>query len=279
MGFEIQAHRGARSFFPENTLQAFCKAADLGVRVVELDLVVSKDHEIVVSHDPWLSGPHCSDPHGNPLSPEDRQQYLYDMAYRDIATYDCGLPHPSFTLQQRIVSSKPLLSMVFTRVDAWMASLGMEGRMIYNLEIKSWPDKDGIFHPAPDCYAALVVRLVEASGLSDRVRIQSFDYRVVREAWKLNSQLCYGLLIEESQNMDQVLRTLGFLPHYVNPHFALVDCTLAEYLHAQSIRMIPWTVNRKEDMLAMKHRGADGIITDYPELAFSLFGSQQEPSV
>ena len=151
--------------------------------------------------------------------------------------------------------------------------------MIYNLEIKSWPDKDGIFHPAPDCYAALVVRLVEASGLSDRVRIQSFDYRVVREAWKLNPQLCYGLLIEESQNMDQVLRTLGFLPHYVNPHFALVDCTLAEYLHAQSIRMIPWTVNRKEDMLAMKHRGADGIITDYPELAFSLFGSQQEPSV
>ena len=279
MVFEIQAHRGARSFFPENTIQAFCKAADLGVRVVELDLVVSKDHEIVVSHDPWLSGPHCSDPHGNPLSPEDRQQYLYDMAYRDIATYDCGLPHPSFTLQQRIVSSKPLLSMVFTRVDAWMASLGMEGRMIYNLEIKSWPDKDGIFHPAPDCYAALVVRLVEASGLSDRVRIQSFDYRVVREAWKLNPQLCYGLLIEESQNMDQVLRTLGFLPHYVNPHFALVDCTLAEYLHAQSIRMIPWTVNRKEDMLAMKHRGADGIITDYPELAFSLFGSQQEPSV
>ncbi len=76
MVFEIQAHRGARSFFPENTIQAFCKAADLGVRVVELDLVVSKDHQIVVSHDPWLSGPHCSDPYGNLLSTENRQQRL-----------------------------------------------------------------------------------------------------------------------------------------------------------------------------------------------------------
>ena len=272
MVFEIQAHRGARSFFPENTLQAFCNAADIGVRVVELDLVVSKDHEIVVSHDPWLSGPHCSDPHGNPLSPEERQRRIYDMAYRDIAAYDCGLPHPSFPLQLRIAACKPLLSSVFTRVDAWMSSVGMKGRMIYNLEIKSWPEQDGIFHPAPDRYAALVVRFVDASGMSDRVRIQSFDYRVVREAWKLNPQLCYGLLIEDPRNMEQALQSLGFLPHYVNPHYSLVDHELAEYLHARSIRMIPWTVNSKEDMLAMRCIGADGIITDYPELAFSLFG-------
>ena len=279
MVFEIQAHRGARSFFPENTHQAFCKAADLGVRVVELDLVVSKDHEIVVSHDPWLSGPHCSDPNGNPLSTENRQRRIYAMVYRDIAAYDCGLPHPSFPLQQRIASCKPLLSTIFTRVDACMASAGMKGRMIYNLEIKSWPDKDGIFHPSPDRYAALVLRLVEASGLSGRIRIQSFDYRVVREAWKLNPQLSYGLLIEEPKNMKQLLRTLGFLPQYVNPHFSLVDRELAEYLHAQGIRMIPWTVNSKDDMLAMKHNGADGIITDYPELALSLFGVPQEPSL
>ncbi len=279
MVFEIQAHRGARSFFPENTIQAFCKAAELGVRVVELDLVVSKDHQIVVSHDPWLSGHHRSDPLGNPLSPEDPQRHMYDMLYRDIAAYDCGLPHPSFPLQQRIASCKPLLSTVFTRVDACMASVGMKGRMTYNLEIKSWPDKDGIFHPSPDWYAALVLRLVEASGLSNRIRIQSFDYRVVREAWKLNPQLCYGLLIEEPENMEQLLRTVGFNPQYVNPHVSLADRDMAEYLHAQSIRMVPWTVNSKEDMLAMRQCGADGIITDYPELAFSLFGLPEDPSL
>ena len=276
MAFEIQAHRGARSFFPENTLQAFFKAADLGVRVVELDLVVSKDHEIVVSHDPWLSAPLCSDPLGQPLFAEDRLQYLmYDMAYSDIAAFDCGLPHPSFPLQQRIASFKPLLSSVFTRVDAYMASVGMHGQMIYNLEIKSWPDKDGIYHPTPDRYASLVLRVAEDAGLSSRVRIQSFDYRVIREAWKLNSQLCYGLLIEEMKHMERFLPVLGFLPRYVNPHFSLVNRELTEYLHAKQIRMIPWTVNSREDMLKMKRIGAEGIITDYPELALALFGLQK----
>ncbi|MCX6179902.1 MAG: glycerophosphodiester phosphodiesterase family protein [Chlorobiales bacterium] len=274
MGFEIQAHRGARSFFPENTCQAFCKAADLGVRVLELDLVVSKDHEIVVSHDPWLSGPCCSDSHGHSLSYEDRLRYvMYDMAYVDIATFDCGLPHPSFSHQQRITACKPLLSTVFNTVDAYMILERMKGRMIYNLEIKSWPDKDGVFHPTPDRYAALVLRCVEEAGLSNCVRIQSFDSRVVREAWKRNPQLCYGLLIDEMKNMELCLQALDFLPQYVNPHVSLVNRELTEYLHAQHIKMIPWTVNNKVGMLAMKQGGADGIITDYPEIALELFGS------
>ena len=72
---------------------------------------------------------------------------------------------------------------------------------------------------------------------------------------------------------------LGFNPQYVNPHVSLADRDLAEYLHAEGILMIPWTVNSKEDMLAMMHNGADGIITDYPELALSLFGVPQEPSL
>lgn len=155
----------------------------------------------------------------------------------------------------------------------------MTGRMIYNLEIKSWPDKDGVFHPTPDLYAALVLRLVEEAGLSNCVRIQSFDSRVVLEAWKLNPQLCYGLLIDEVKNMDHYLHALDFLPGYVNPHFSLVDRELTEYLHAKRIKMIPWTVNSKADMLAMKHVGADGIITDYPDLALALFGSLGEPSI
>ena len=276
MAFEIQAHRGARSFFPENTLQAFCKAADLGARVVELDLVVSKDHQIVVSHDPWLSAPLCSDLHAHPLTADDRFRYtIYDMLYADIVRFDCGLPHPSFSGQQRIFACKPLLSKLFPALDAYMASAGMKEPMIYNLEIKSWPDKDGIFHPGPASYAALVVELVMAAGLSSRVRIQSFDYRVIREAWKLNRDLCYGLLIDERSNMEPFLQRLGFLPRYLNPHFALVDQEMADCLHAQGIGMIPWTVNRPEEMLAMQQLGAEGIITDYPERAITLFGAPQ----
>jgi glycerophosphoryl diester phosphodiesterase len=273
MAFEIQAHRGGRAHFPENTLQAFCHAATLGIRVLELDLLVSSDHQIVVSHDPWLSAPLCSDPHGHPLSIEERQRYiLYEMRYADIASFDCGLPHPSFPEQVRVAAFKPLLSSVFSEVDSCMASAGMKGRMIYNLEIKSWPDKDGLFHPSPDRYAALVVQFVEAAGLSLRVRIHSFDERVIREAWRLNPRICYGLLIEEAKNRSQLFRKLGFVPRYVNPHFSLVDREMTEALHDQGIAMIPWTVNRRDEMMAMKQIGVDGIITDYPERAIALFG-------
>ena len=75
-----------------------------------------------------------------------------------------------------------------------------------------------------------------------------------------------------------MLPHLGFLPRYVNPHFSLVDREMTDYLHAKQIRMIPWTVNRTEDMKAMKQLGAEGIITDDPEQALSLFGLQEEVS-
>ncbi len=278
MAFEIQAHRGARSFFPENTLQAFCHAAALGVRVLELDLVVSRDHELVVSHDPWLSAPLCSDPQGRPLSMEDRWRYvMYEMKYADIAFFDCGLPHPSFPGQLRIAARKPLLATVFQEVDTFMASSGMNDSMMYNLEIKSWPDKDDVFHPFPDKYAALVVQVVHAAGLSSRVRIQSFDNRVIWEAWKINSQLCYGLLIDEAKHIPKSLQALGFVPQYVNPHFSLVGREMTKDLHSQNILVIPWTVNSAKEMLAMKHLGADGIITDYPEQAIALFSEHLPP--
>ncbi len=273
MAFEIQAHRGGRTQFPENSLQAFCHAVALGIRVLELDVVVSKDHQIVVSHDPWLSAPLCSDPHGHPLSTEDRFRYiLYDMVYADIATFDCGLPHTSFPGQVRVATIKPLLSTVFRELEGYMVSMGMKGSVTYNLEIKSWPDKTGIFHPPPARYAALVLQLVEAAGLSLRVRIQSFDYLLLREAWRLNPLLCYGFLIDEAKDMDRILCELDFLPRYVNPHFSLVDREMRDALHEQGIGMIPWTVNRTEEMLAMEQIGAEGIITDYPERAIALFG-------
>lgn len=271
MDFEVQAHRGARSFFPENTLQAFCKAADIGIRVLELDLVVSRDHEIVVSHDPWLSGPLCSDPQGHPLALDDRRHIIYNMLYDEIALFDCGRQHPSFSAQQSVSAAKPLLSSVFKGVDSYMVSADLKGRMIYNLEIKSWPDKDGVFHPSPERYAALLLQLIEKAGLSLRVRIQSFDERVIREAWRLNPRLCYGLLIEKREDAEVLLQEPGFFFRYVNPHFSLVNRDMTAFLHTRGIRMIPWTVNETEDMLAMKQVGADGIITDYPERAIALF--------
>jgi glycerophosphoryl diester phosphodiesterase len=273
MGFEIQAHRGARSFFPENTLPAFCKAAWLGIRVIELDVVVSGDNEVLVSHDPRLSGPLCCDPSGMPLEEEDRSPYvIYDMTYREIAAFDCGRPHPSFPSQQQTRAGKPLLRDVFRSVDTYMLSAGLPGKMIFNIEIKSWPDKDGIYHPEPAGYARLIMDVVASAGFRDRVRIQSFDYRVVREAWKMDAGLCYGLLVNEREHVSPYLDELGFVPYYLNPRYRLVSEDLVGEMHGRGIMVIPWTVNSTEEMLEMKRLGADGLITDYPERAIGLQG-------
>src|SRR5688572_24845255 len=65
--FDVQGHRGARGLKPENTIPAFLLAIDSGVTTIELDVVVTKDKEVVVSHEPWMSAAICLDPAGSPL--------------------------------------------------------------------------------------------------------------------------------------------------------------------------------------------------------------------
>ena len=263
MTFEIQAHRGARAFFPENTLQAFRKAADLGCRVIELDLNVSRDLRVVVSHDPWVNPP---------AGAEASKRFLYSMNYEEIARFDCGEPSPDFPLQQRVEAVRPELAEVFRAVEAHLCDAGRPGEMVYNLEVKSWPERDGVAHPPPEEYAALVIREVIAAGLERRVRLQSFDHRIVAEAKRIAPELCCGLLVEDRAVFDRFPAQPGFVPEYVNPRLDLVDEALVSWLHGLGAKMVVWTVNQPEEMLRMKRLGVDGLITDHPEIALHLPG-------
>ena len=262
MNFEIQAHRGARAFYPENTLQAFCKAADLGCRVIELDLVPSKDHRIIVAHDPWaLSSPDTETP---------SRRYLYSMDYDEIARLDCGAVSPDFPFQTRIRAVRPTLSEVFRTVEEHLCRIGRQSEMVYNLEVKSWPERDGQAHPDPAAYAALVIRDIAASGIEGRVRLQSFDDRILTEAKNVLPGLCYGLLVEDPIVLDSFPARPGFIPDYVSPQLDLVDESLISRLHGFGTKVVVWTVNSPEEMVRMKRLGADGVITDHPEIALFL---------
>jgi glycerophosphoryl diester phosphodiesterase len=261
MPFEIQAHRGARAFYPENTIPAFCKAADLGCRVIELDLVVSKDRRIFVSHDPWITATHDAVP---------SQQLFFAMEYQEIAAFDCGAPSPDFPQQQRIEAFRPLLSEVFLETEAHLRRIGRPEGMIYNLEVKSRPGLEGVAFPPPAEYAALVVAELRDSGLVGRVRLQSFDPRVVAEARRLMPDLCFGLLVEDPAALEGFPSSTGFVPDYVNPHVSLVDKPLVDMLHRHGSKVVAWTVNDPEEMVRMKRLGVDGLITDYPETALAL---------
>ena len=268
---EIHAHRGARSFFPENTVPAFLKAIELGVDAIELDLCISKDNQVVVSHDPYMQAGLCALPDGKVLTKKEEAQYvLYTMKYPDIVRFDCGRASSEFPRQQTVYAAKPLLEDVFRSVERHCEKLRRQGGIIYNLEVKSWVKGDDVLHPAPCEYARLVSNVVETSGVSSRVRVQSFDARILKEVRKISPDLSLGLLVRKGKNPETELNRLGFKPDYLNPFYSMVDSKLVRMLHERGVRIIPWTVNAPEAMLALAEMGVEGIITDYPERALEV---------
>lgn len=140
--FDWQGHRGARGLLPENTVPAFLKALEFPkISTLELDVVVSKDQQIVVSHEPWLSHHICSHSDGHPVSEQEETVLnIYQMTYAQIKSYDCGQRgNERFPEQEKIAVSKPTLSNVVLQVEAQCQQTNRK-KTFYNIEIKSRPN-------------------------------------------------------------------------------------------------------------------------------------------
>lgn len=267
--FDLQGHRGARGLFPENSIEGFLAAVELQVNTVEMDVVISKDNKVVVSHEPWLNSTICWGLNDKPI-PEGKELRIYEMSYVELTNYNCGShPHPSFPLQAKISTFKPLLSEVIMEVESSSAALEVNP-LNYNIEIKSTPEGDGVFHPAPEQFCKLVLEVLESGNILDRAIIQSFDLRALQTMKKLKPSIPLALLIEESADFEKNLAELGFTPDIYSPSFHLVNEELIKSCHDKSIKLIPWTVNEEEDMVRLLDLGVDGIITDYPDIALTL---------
>lgn len=267
--FDLQGHRGARGIFPENSLEGFISAVDLMVNTVEMDVVISADGQVVVSHEPWISSTICTDKLGNEL-PSGKQLNIYHMSYAKVRSYDCGSQeHPDFPLQAKIPTYKPLLSEVIDAVEQTAEKLDTDP-LTYNIEIKSSPETDGVFHPAPEEFCRAVLQVIEEGGIRDRAIIQSFDPRALRVSKKLAPAIPVALLVESSDGFESDLEKLGFTPDIYSPYFRLVDEEMVRTCHKNQIRIIPWTVNEEEDMAELLDLGVDGLITDYPDVALTL---------
>src|SRR5215510_5066027 len=156
-GFDIEGHRGCRGLMPENTVPAFLKAIDLGVNTLELDVVVSLDRQLVVSHDPFFSADISLDPEGHQIPSEKQTQYnLFKMDYAEIKRYDVGsLGNKRFPSQQKIKTYKPLLSEVFRETRKYIKEHGL-APVRYNVETKSTPAGDDLYNPKPAVFAKLL---------------------------------------------------------------------------------------------------------------------------
>lgn len=259
-----QGHRGARGLLPENTIPAFLKAMEYPIKTLELDVVISRDGQVVISHEPWMSPEICQGPDQEAIPEAETPVYkIFQMDYAQIREFDCGQHHPRFPEQQSVVVAKPLLSEMIDTVEQYCQATGRE-LPYYNIEIKSNPKWDGSLTPAPEAFAPLVLAVIKEKGISDRVCIQSFDVRSLEEVHRLAPEMTTAYLVESPGSIQAKLDLLTYVPPIYSPYFKLLTKVTIDEIHEKGMKVIPWTVNETEEMEQLLKMGADGIITDYP---------------
>lgn len=270
--FDIEGHRGARGLVPENTIPSFLKAIELGVDTIELDLVVSRDNKLVVSHEPWFSSAISLDKNGQLIPADKQKEYnLYKMNYSEIKKYDVGsIGNKDFPAQQKMKVYKPLLKDVFKETQKYVRKNKLKP-VRYNIEIKTVPQGENLYHPAYADYAKLVYDEILANKMEKRVIVQSFDVRALQEIRKLPVKLPIALLVQNKEGVERNVEKLGFQPEVYSPHFSLIDETTMQYCRQKGIKVIPWTINEIADMENLKKFNLDGIITDYPDRAIKVY--------
>jgi glycerophosphoryl diester phosphodiesterase len=261
-----QGHRGARGVFPENTIPAFLYAMqNPKITTLEMDLVITADKQVILSHEPWFSHEITTTPQGNALTEETEKQHaIYQMTLQDAQKYDVGLKqHPRFEQQKKIAAVKPSLAQLIGAIEN--EPRGKE--ISFNMEIKSQEEYDGTYTPSITEFASLVVDEIHRLGIHDRTTIQSFDVRALKAVHTLSPKIKLALLVENNDGFEVNLAKLGFIPQIYSPNYTLVDSKLISKCHDRNMQIIPWTVNSSLGIDLLINLGVDGIITDYPDLA------------
>lgn len=269
--FEVIGHRGYVSHYPENSLEGFINAVSLGVNALEMDLVISADKKVVVSHEPYMAAATVLTPEWKKISKSTEKSYnIYKMPYDSIKQYKIGLLKAQrFRDQKKIETFKPLLSEVLEQVEAHRLDQNLPS-IEYFLEIKSRPRDYGIFQPSPREFAELVMEIIEKYEMQEKVVVQSFDADFLNVFHKQYPGIRTSLLIYRTPWKEK-LEQLQFRPDIIGPYYKqLKRIDQVEELHAQGFKVIPWTVNSKRKIRKMMKLGVDGIISDYPARLLKL---------
>jgi len=266
-----QGHRGCRGLYPENTIPGFLKAIDLGATTLEMDLVITKDKKVILSHEPFFNHEITTLPNGEYVSESnERELNIYEMVYSKVKKYDVGQKvHPRFLQQQKIKANKPLLTEVIDSVEMH-AKTNNKQPLFYNIETKIQPQTDNVYHPEPQEFVDLIMAVILEKKIQNRVIVQSFDSRSLQYLHQKYPSIKTALLVEafDKKSFEKQIEDLGFTPTIYSPAQELVDLNLVQECRSKKIKLIPWTVNDLETIRRFVALGVDGIITDYPNLFF-----------
>lgn len=256
---QVHGHRGARARMPENTLPAFEYAIEVGVDVLELDMAVTKDNVLVVSHDPILHGPVCRGPV--------ERAVIHELTLKQVKEWDCGaIQNPGFKEQKTIPGTRmPTLDEVF--------ALAPKGKFEFNIETKIFADHPE-YSPGPAEFARLVVEAVKRHKLEKRVMIQSFDFRTLVQARKLAPDIRLSALYGMGPKDFLTLSKEGANAEIVSPEYRLITTEKVIAAHAKGLQVVPWTANKVEDWDRLVRAGVDAIISDDPAALIAHLKSQ-----
>lgn len=276
--FDLQAHRGGRGETTEESLRAFAKALELGVSTLELDVVLTKDGQPLVWHDPTIQPEKCADTapafDGDPQYPY-VGKLVHELTLAQVDTLDCGRLLSDYPRAEVVRGNKiATLPQVFSLADSYGADATR-----YDIETKVEADQPGA-SAEPQEFVDVVLAAVRSAGKVDRVEIQSFDWRtlpLVRGAepsiplvalydgrtWAADSPWLAG----ENPALigDPLIGARMVGASIAAPDYRLVTGqAYVDHAHALGLKVIPWTVNDDAAMRQQIGFGVDGVITDYP---------------
>ncbi|WP_018322536.1 glycerophosphodiester phosphodiesterase [Bradyrhizobium sp. WSM2793] len=295
MAFDIEAHRGGRALLPENTLPAFANALSMGVDTLELDVGVTADGEVVVSHERGLNPDLARGVGGTYIAPPGTP--LVKLRLDEVRTYDVGQIRQDSAYAKQFPDQRALPGTHIPTLSELFALVRKSGnsRVRFNIETKIDPNRpDETLDP--QAFVTKLLGPIETETFSDRVMIQSFDWRtlqlVQQQAPKIPTvYLTLQRGTGQTVALDKATNwTAGFspadhgssLPRTIkaaggtiwSPNFGDVTAALIAEAHGLGLRVVVWTVNKREDMARMMELGVDGIISDRPDLLREVAGEK-----
>lgn len=279
----IYGHRGARGEYPENTIEGFKHTFSLQIKAIEFDVLISKDNEPTIYHNFTLNKDLTKDENNNWLPTDDIK--IYEKTFEEIKTYNVGGIDSNSNYGKTFSKQKTLETARIPSLKDLLELVKFSGKDIFlNLEIKSSPYKQDLT-PNPSEMVKLILKDINDFNLVDQTLISSFDWRILREVKKQNSNILRGYLslqqgksktiFEDSLWVDGKFSSLELfeLPKVIKsldghvwcPFYRDVTKENVKLAHDLGLAVNVWTVNNDEDVLLMIEYSVDGIITDYPK--------------
>ncbi len=246
---QVHGHRGARAMRPENTIPAFEYAIDQGVDAIEMDVAVTKDDVLVISHDPVLNPEICRSLGGSKV--------IRELTFAELRQWDCGsLVNPHFPKQTPVAGTHiPALEEVL--------ALANRGNFLFNIETKIFKDQPQ-YTPTPERFVELLLCSIDRHNLRSRVIVQSFDFRTLHAMKKLAPDIRLAALDEDEKLGDFVTVAHSAGAGIISPEKGLITPSRVVAAHQARLQVIPWTANTPQEWDALIAAGVDAIISDDP---------------